>query len=165
MFIYNCFRIILLQFFCNFISNFMTNQITSSLCCFLLFHLYAIILVLDYQYFSLSFFWRYISFIRYFFIMFICNFLWFILLWFFNIWLSHYFNLSSSVILVTDSCRDGWNLRNESNVLKTLHSMHERGDYVLLFVLFCCKFFWDFLIFISNFKTNQITSSLCCFLN
>ena len=31
--------------------------------------------------------------------------------------------------------------------------------------LFCCEFFETFVIFFSNFITNQITSYFCCFLN
>ena len=46
---------------------------------FLLFHYYTIVSISDYQY--LSFFWRYISFISYFFIMLIYNFFWIILRW------------------------------------------------------------------------------------
>ena len=57
----------------------------------------------------MSFFWRYLSLFRYFFIILICNCLWIILQWIFlnfcvfDIPLLYYFNLSSSIIFCISS--------------------------------------------------------------
>ena len=51
--------------------------------CFLIFHYYTFKLISDHQQIFCLFFWKYISFFRHFFITFICNILWIILLWIF----------------------------------------------------------------------------------
>ena len=46
-----------------------------------------------------------------------------------------YIDESSPQETATDSCRDGWNVQNGSNVPKILHSVARRDDCVLLLVL------------------------------
>ena len=122
----------------------------------------------------LSFFWRYISFFRYFFIVLICNCFCIILLqisfkfcnsvsyfsithiyfFFFIPSLYYYFHLRPSMVFYFSS----------ADIYLSL-GCSLSFSFVTVSELFCCEFCETFNNFISNFITNQTSYRFCCFWN